>query len=78
MQLGCKVRLKLCLQPSCKGLFVPLSINKNETMTKRLLIIVAITAIAILGFSLLSDNTAVAHGHADEEHVDVASGHADL
>lgn len=42
-------------------------------MTKRLLIIVAITAIAILGFSLLSDNTAVAHGHADEEHVDVDS-----
>lgn len=40
-------------------------------MTKRLLIIVAITVVAILGFSLLSDNKVEAHAHEDEEHVDV-------
>lgn len=40
-------------------------------MTKRLLIIVVITAIAILGFSMFSHTPAEAHSHEEEEHVDV-------
>lgn len=40
-------------------------------MTKRILIIAAITAAAILGFSTLSNTTAEAHAHEEEEHVDL-------
>lgn len=40
-------------------------------MTKRLLIIIVITAAAVLGFSRLADTPAGAHAHEEEEHVDV-------
>lgn len=42
-------------------------------MTKRILFIIAVTAIAILGFSLLPKATADAHSHDDEAEVDTSN-----